>query len=54
MNEITFLHVNCRLTCLHETCSSGSHSVRFSDEKTYGRGGKKGDILKLVSINNNK
>ncbi|XP_033124847.1 eIF-2-alpha kinase GCN2-like [Anneissia japonica] len=39
-----------RLSSLFETCSSGSHSVRFSDEKTYGRGGKKGDILKLGTI----
>ncbi|XP_071963594.1 eIF-2-alpha kinase GCN2-like [Antedon mediterranea] len=42
--------IDKRLSSLYETCSSESHCVRFSDEKTYGRGGKKGDILKLGTI----
>ncbi|XP_038072297.1 eIF-2-alpha kinase GCN2-like isoform X2 [Patiria miniata] len=37
-----------RLDDLNESIQAGSHNVRFSEEKSYGgRGGKKGDILKL-------
>ncbi|XP_022092964.1 eIF-2-alpha kinase GCN2-like isoform X2 [Acanthaster planci] len=37
-----------RLDDLNESILAGTHNVRFSDEKSYGgRGGKKGDILKL-------
>ncbi|XP_033626734.1 eIF-2-alpha kinase GCN2-like isoform X1 [Asterias rubens] len=37
-----------RLDDLNESIQAGTHSVRFSDEKSYGgRGGKKGDVLNL-------
>ena len=38
-----------RLNDLCETVGAERHSVRFSEEKSYGgRGGKKGDVLHLV------
>ena len=42
--------LSCRLNDLYEIVGAERHSVRFSEEKSYGRGGKKGDVLQLVSI----
>ena len=50
--NVGFLTFNSsRLNDLCETVSAERHSVRFSEEKSYGgRGGKKGDVLQFVSL----